>query len=80
MFFWNIRDPIHMPEWLSSESDLGVDRLVWGGHGPSRPYATEIGKMLDADISHRGRLNTFGENLRRMCTLIFRKNGLKLEV
>jgi len=31
--------------------ELGVDRLVWGGHGPSRSYATELGKVLDADIS-----------------------------
>ena len=33
--------------------ELGVDRLIWGGHGPSRSYATEMGKVLDADISKR---------------------------
>ena len=42
-------------------SELGVDRLVWGGHGPSRSYATEMGKVLDADIS-KARSH---ENLRR---------------
>jgi hypothetical protein len=28
--------------------ELGMDRLVWGGHGPSRRFATEQGKVLDA--------------------------------
>lgn len=59
---------------------LGADRLVWGGHGPSRSYATEIGKVLDADISRDDRLKIFGGNLRRICAPIFRKKGLKLEV
>jgi hypothetical protein len=28
--------------------ELGVDRLVWGGRGPSPGFATELGKVLDA--------------------------------
>lgn len=60
--------------------ELGADRLVWGGHGPSRSYATEIGKVLDADISHADRMKIFGGNLRRICAPVFRKKGLKLEL
>jgi predicted TIM-barrel fold metal-dependent hydrolase len=60
--------------------ELGIDRLVWGGHGPSRSYATELGKVLDADISKRDRMKIFGGNLRRICAPIFQKKGLKLDV
>jgi len=45
----------------------------WGGHGPSRSYATELGKVLDADISKADRMKIFGGNLRRICASIFRK-------
>ena len=60
-------------------SELGVDRLVWGGHGPSRSYATELGKVLDADISRADRMKIFGGNLRRITASIFRKKGMKIE-
>ena len=60
--------------------ELGVNRLVWGGHGPSRSYATELGKVLDADISKADRMKIFGGNLRRICAPIFRKKGMKLEL
>ena len=60
--------------------ELGVDRLVWGGHGPSRSYATEMGKVLDADISKADRMKIFGGNLRRICAPIFRKKGIKIAV
>ena len=59
--------------------ELGVDRLVWGGHGPSRSYATELGKVLDADISKADRMKIFGGNLRRISAPIFRKKGIKIE-
>jgi len=58
--------------------ELGVDRLVWGGHGPSRSYATELGKVLDADISKTDRMKIFGGNLRRISASIFRKKGIKI--
>ena len=60
--------------------ELGADRLVWGGHGPSRSYATELGKVFDADISKDDRMRIFGGNLRRICAGIFQKKGMKIEV
>jgi len=60
--------------------ELGIDRLVWGGHGPSRSYATELGKVLDADISTGERMKILGGNLRRICAPIFRKKGIKIEL
>ena len=60
--------------------ELGPDRLVWGGHGPSRSYATELGKVLDADISRSDRMKIFGGNLRRISASILRKKGFKIDV
>jgi predicted TIM-barrel fold metal-dependent hydrolase len=58
--------------------EVGVSRLVWGGHGPSRSYSTEISKVLDADLTHEQRLEIFGGNLRRIAAPIFRQKGYKL--
>lgn len=60
--------------------ELGVDRIVWGGHGPSRSYATELGKVLDADISRADRMKIFGGNFRKYAEPIFHKKRLKIEV
>lgn len=58
--------------------ELGAGRLVWGGHGPSRSYSTELSKVLDADLTHDQRLQIFGGNLRRIAAPIFRDKGYKL--
>jgi predicted TIM-barrel fold metal-dependent hydrolase len=57
---------------------LGVDRLIWGGHGPSRSYSTELSKVLDADLTHAERGQVFGGNLRRIAASIFRQKGIKI--
>lgn len=54
---------------------LGADRIVWGGHGPSRSYATEIAKVLDASIGDEERMKIFGRNYRRLAERIFREKG-----
>ena len=58
--------------------ELGVNRLIWGGHGPSRSYSTELSKVLDADLTHDERLQVFGGNLRRIAAPIFRQKGYNL--
>jgi len=35
--------------WLG---EIGVSRLVWGGHEPSLSYSTELSKVLDSDLTH----------------------------
>jgi predicted TIM-barrel fold metal-dependent hydrolase len=57
---------------------VGVDRLIWGGHGPSRSYSTELAKVFDADLTQTQREKIFGGNLRRLAAPIFRKKGYKL--
>ncbi len=59
-------------------AEVGADRLVWGGHGPSRSYSTELAKVLDADLTQAQREKIFGGNLRRIAEPIFRKKGYKL--
>jgi predicted TIM-barrel fold metal-dependent hydrolase len=58
--------------------ELGAERLVWGGHGPSRCYSTELSKVLDAELTHEQRLQIFGGNLRRLAATIFRDKGYSL--
>jgi predicted TIM-barrel fold metal-dependent hydrolase len=58
--------------------ELGANRLIWGGHGPSRSYSTELSKVFDADLTHEQRLQIFGGNLRRIAAPIFRQKGYKL--
>jgi len=59
-------------------SQVGVSRMIWGGHGPSRSYSTELSKVLDADLTHDQRLAIFGGNVRRLAGAIFQKKGYKL--
>jgi len=58
--------------------ELGASRLIWGGHGPSRSYSTELSKVLDADLTHDERLLVFGGNLRRIAAPMFRQKGINL--
>ena len=58
--------------------ELGADRIVWGGHGPSRSYATELGKVLDADLARADRMKVFGANFRQLAAPIFKRKGRKL--
>jgi predicted TIM-barrel fold metal-dependent hydrolase len=72
-------DP-HSGEVDLAAKELGADRIVWGGHGPSRSYATEIGKVLDSGLSRADRMKVFGGNFRKIAAPIFRQKGLKLEL
>jgi hypothetical protein len=59
-------------------AQVGAARLVWGGHGPSRSYSTELAKVFDADLSWSQREQIFGGNLRRLAEPIFRRKGYRL--
>ena len=59
-------------------NELGVDRIVWGGHGPGRSFSTELSKVLDASVSERDRMKIFGGNYRRLSSPIFKKKGIKI--
>jgi len=58
---------------------LGADRLIWGGHGPSRSYSTELSKVLDADLSSTQRQQILGGNLSRKTKPMFRRKGYSMD-
>ena len=78
---------LHRVQWLRPpfrtarlyRTPMGASRLVWGGHGPSRSYSTELSKVLDADLTHVAAAADLGGNLRRIATPIFRRKGYSLE-
>lgn len=61
-------------------NELGVDRIVWGGHGPSRSFATELSKVLDASLSHDEQMKVFGRNYRMLAKKIFDSKNVPLTV
>jgi uncharacterized protein len=58
--------------------EVGANRLIWGGHGPSRSYSTELSKVFDADLTFEQRLQIFGGNLRHIATPILHHKGYPL--
>jgi predicted TIM-barrel fold metal-dependent hydrolase len=57
-------------------NELGVNRIVWGDHGPSRSLATELSKVLDASLTQSERMKIFGENYRRTWAKLFQNKGI----
>jgi predicted TIM-barrel fold metal-dependent hydrolase len=57
-------------------NELGVNRILWGDHGPGRSLATELSKVLDASLTHAGRMKILGENYRRTWAEIFKNKGI----
>jgi predicted TIM-barrel fold metal-dependent hydrolase len=79
LFEFSGSDP-HSGEVDHAVNELGVDRIVWGGHGPSRSYATELSKVFDARLTKLERMKVLGGNYRRAVQEIFRQKGHPLVV
>jgi len=69
---------LQIPRIDFTVAEVGAERLIWGGHGPSRSYSTELAKVFDADLTHDQRLAIFGGILRRLAGPIFREKRYKL--
>lgn len=59
--------------------ELGVERIVWGGHLPSRSYSTEMAKIFDADATDAEYARMLGGNLRAYLTPILESKGIDFE-
>lgn len=79
LFEFSGADP-HSGSMDLAVKELGVDRIVWGGHGPTRSFATEFSKVLDGDLTHNERMKVFGGNYRQLCKPIFDRKKWKLKV
>lgn len=60
--------------------ELGEDRILWGGHGPSRSYATELSKVFDADLNRGQQEKILGRNLRRLAAPVFQRKGRSIVI
>ncbi len=56
--------------------ELGADRVVYGSDAGGRSFATQLGKVLGAEISESDRQKILGENLKRMMTPILTAKGM----
>jgi uncharacterized protein len=79
LFEFSGSDP-HSGEVDHAVNELGVHRIVWGGHGPTRSYATELSKVFDAKLTKADRMQILGGNYRRIVAQIFRTKGYPLAV
>ncbi len=55
---------------------LGADRVIYGSDAGGRSYATQLAKILGADISAADQSKILGENIRRLLTPILQAKGL----
>lgn len=55
--------------------ELGPERVLYGSDAPGRSFASQLGKVLGAQISPQARQMILGENLRRLLRPILRAKG-----
>jgi uncharacterized protein len=58
--------------------ELGAERVLFGSDAGGRSFASQLGKVLGADIPARARRLILGENLERLLKPIFAVKGLKI--
>jgi predicted TIM-barrel fold metal-dependent hydrolase len=58
--------------------ELGAERVLYGSDAAGRSFASQLGKVMGADIPESARKLILGENLRRMLTPILRAKGHKV--
>ena len=57
--------------------ELGARRIIYGSDVPGRSFASQLAKVLGADISDADRRLILGENLRRLLMPILDAKGVK---
>jgi uncharacterized protein len=57
--------------------ELGARRILYGSDVPGRSFASQLAKVLGADISDTDQRLVLGENLRRLLTPILTIKGVK---
>ena len=58
--------------------ELGAQRVLYGSDVGGRSFASQLAKVLGADIAESARRLILGENLKRLLTPIMRQKGMKL--
>jgi predicted TIM-barrel fold metal-dependent hydrolase len=58
--------------------ELGAERIVYGSDVPGRSFASQLAKVMGADVPDSAKRLILGENLRRILMPIFQARGIKL--
>jgi hypothetical protein len=58
--------------------ELGAERVLYGSDAGGRSFASQLGKVLGADIPASARRLILGVNLKRLLTPILRQKGVRL--
>jgi uncharacterized protein len=58
--------------------ELGAERIIYGSDAFGRSIASQLGKVMGAEISESARRLILGENLRRVLTPILRAKGYRV--
>jgi hypothetical protein len=58
--------------------ELGAERVVYGSDGGGRSFASQLAKVMGAEIPETARKLILGENLRRMLTPILKTKGFQV--
>jgi predicted TIM-barrel fold metal-dependent hydrolase len=57
--------------------ELGASRILYGSDAPGRSFATQLAKVMGADISDDARRLILGGNLKRLLTPILAAKGVR---
>ena len=58
--------------------ELGAERVIYGSDTGGRSFASQLGKVMGAEIPEAARRLILGENLKRMMTPILQAKGVRV--
>ena len=58
--------------------ELGPERIIWGSDAGGRTFASQLGKVMGADIPETAKNLILGGNLKRMMMPILQRKGIRL--
>jgi predicted TIM-barrel fold metal-dependent hydrolase len=58
--------------------ELGAERVIYGSDAGGRSFASQLAKVMGAEISDAAKRLILGENLRQLLTPILKAKGYKV--
>jgi predicted TIM-barrel fold metal-dependent hydrolase len=58
--------------------ELGAERVLYGSDAGGRSFASQLAKVLDADIPELAKKLILGENLKRLLTPMLKQKGIRI--
>ena len=60
-------------------AEVGAERVVYGSDAPGRSFASQIGKVMGAEISEQDKRLILGGNLKRLLTPMLKAKGIRID-